>query len=128
MKEKLETVENEQKFREEILLPILNDLGFDDIHLTHGVNEYGGDIICSNRNKFDLLEWNAFVVKTGKISRSNSPELSKRLEGLITQALDTLIERNETEYGNYSISKIFIITNDSFTENAKHSIKGISCP
>ena len=77
MEQKLGNISNEEEFRQ-LLKEILEDLGFQDIEITHGKEEMGKDIVFSNRNKFKMKEWNALVAKVGKINTGNARKLKDK--------------------------------------------------
>jgi hypothetical protein len=80
LKSRLENINNEDEFQE-ILISILEDLRFEDIVINcgrRGHDEFGKDIVFSFRNKFNQTEWNAIVVKTGKIDQSIGRKINQK--------------------------------------------------
>ncbi len=125
LKSRLENINNEAEFQD-ILVSILEDLGFEDIVINcgrRGHNEFGKDIVFSCRNKFNQTEWNAIVVKTGKIDQSTGRKINKKVEEIIDQGSEALKIPYQNEKGsNFKITRIFIATNEHITDNAKNTI------
>lgn len=122
LNEILDNVENEEDFRK-ILINILEDLGYHDISMTHGVDEWGKDIVFSNRNRFRLLEWNAIVVKKGKINTDEAREMTKKFETIINQFKEAFEEPYRNDSGSkHRITRVFIATNEKITTRAKKRI------
>ena len=80
LSERLNSIENEAIFRKEILIPILRDLGYENVQETHGQYEYGVDILFSNINKFKIMEWNGIVAKTGDINLDEGTDISRKIK------------------------------------------------
>jgi len=126
LEEKLRNITNESEFQD-ILVDILNDLGFSDVTINcgrRGFDEFGKDIVFSHRNKFQKQEWDAIVVKTGKIDQPEGRELRNDIKEIIQKGLEALDIPFEDEKGNeYSITRVYIATNEKFTVKAKKSIR-----
>lgn len=123
---KLKELKNEQEFQE-LLALILENLGYTDIKIncgTRGHAEHGKDIVFSNINKFGSREWNAIVVKIGKIRAEEGRELYSYVKKIIDQGIDALETEYEDEKGSkFLITRVFIAVNDIITDAAKESIR-----
>ena len=121
----LENIKNEKEFQD-ILYKILTDMGFTDIKINcgrRGHSEFGKDIVFSHRNMFKHQEWDAIVVKTGKIDQPEGREIRKYIKEIINQGLEALYMPYEDEKGRkFEITRVFIATNDKITDPAKRSI------
>ncbi|MFX1327909.1 MAG: hypothetical protein ACFE91_07170 [Promethearchaeota archaeon] len=118
---KLNSIKNEKDFRNTILIPILKDLGYNNIQDTHGQHEYGVDILFSNQNRFNLMEWNAVVAKIGDINLEIGTELSQNLKKVFTQIYQAKsMNHLEKNYGNVKINRVFIVTNGKINYHAKN--------
>jgi len=118
---KLNLIKYERDFRKEILIPILKDLGYDNIQDIHGQHEYGVDILFSNLNKFGLMEWNGIVAKIGNINLDIGTEISQNLKKIITQIYQAKsMNHLEKNYGNIKITRIFVATNGKVNFHAKN--------
>ena len=123
LKEKLNSIEYEQVFRKEILIPILKDLGYDNIQDIHGPHEYGVDILFSNQNKFNLMEWNGIVAKINDINLKVGTELSQNLKSIFSQVYQAKsMNHLEKNYGNVKITRVFIATNGKINFYAKNAL------
>lgn len=117
---KLRSIKYEQDFRKEILIPILKDLGYDNIQEIHGQHEYGVDILFSNMNKFGIMEWNGIVAKIGNINFDVGTEISQNLKKISTQIYQAKsMNHLEKNYGNVKINRVFIATNGKLNFHAK---------
>lgn len=122
---RLENIKKEAEFQE-MLVTILDDLGFNDIVINcgrRGHDEFGKDIVFSYRNKFNQIEWNAIVVKTGKIDQSIGRKINRKVEEIIDQGSEALEIPYKNEKGsNFKITRVFIATNEYITDKAKSTI------
>lgn len=118
---KLNSIEYEKDFRNVILIPILKDLGYDNIQDIHGQHEYGVDILFSNQNRFNLMEWNAIIAKIGNIDFERGTELSQNLKKILTQVYQAKsMNHLEKNYGVVKINRVFIATNGKINYHAKN--------
>jgi len=121
LRDKLESIEFERDFREEILIPILKDLGFDNIQDTHGQHEYGVDILFSNINKFGLMEWNGIVAKIRNINLDEGTKISQNLKKIITQIYQAKsMYHLEKNYGDVKLTRVFVATNSKINYYARN--------
>ena len=121
LKKKLNSIENEQVFRKEILIPILKDLGYENIQDIHGQHEYGIDILFSNQNKFNLMEWNGIIAKIGDINFKIGTKLSQNLKKICDQVYQAKnMKHLEKNYGDIKITRVFIATNGKINFHAKN--------
>jgi len=118
---KLNSIKYEKDFRNIILVPILKDLGYDNIQDIHGQHEYGVDILFSNQNRFNLMEWNAIIAKIGNIDFEKGTELSQNLKKILTQVYQAKsMNHLEKNYGAVKINRVFIATNGKINYHAKN--------
>ena len=114
----------EKEFREQILIPILRDLGYDDIQDMHGQHEYGIDILFRKTNNFGVIEWNAIVAKRGNINKKGGVELSQKLRDIFDQTYEAFsMEHLEKNYGDVKITRVFIATNGVINYYAKKALQ-----
>ncbi len=123
LEQKLGNISKEEEFRQ-LLKEILEDLGFQDIELTHGTEEMGKDIVFSNRNKFKMKEWNAIVAKVGKINTDDARRLPDKIKLIIYQVEEAYDFKYQDDKGSrHPITRVFIATNESITKDAKKRIR-----
>ncbi len=126
LKVKLNEIENEQEFQE-LLAEILENLGYENIKINCGTrahDEQGKDIVFPNVNKFGSREWNAVIVKIGKIRAEEGRELYRYVRKIIDQGMDALETEYEDDKGSkFSITRIFIAVNETITDSAKKAIR-----
>ncbi len=123
----LENLKDENEFQD-IIYEVLHDLGFTDIKINcgrRGHSEFGKDIIFSHRNVFKHQEWDAIVVKTGKIDQPEGRgEIRKYIQDIIDKGSEAFDIPYEDEKGRkFQITRVFIATNDKITDFAKQSIR-----
>lgn len=125
LKSRLENINNEDEFQE-ILVNILEDLRFKDVLINcgrRGHDEFGKDIVFSFRNEFNQIEWNAIVVKIGKIDQSIGRKINQKLVKIIDQGSEALEIPYKNEKGSeFKITRVFIATNEYITDKAKKTI------
>ena len=123
LSERMHSIENESVFCKEILMPILKDLGYDNVQETHGQHEYGIDILFSNYNKFKIMEWNGIVAKTGNINLDEGTEMSRNLKNISKQVYQAKkMDHLEKNYRNVKITRVFIVTNGKINYHAKQAL------
>ncbi len=126
LEKKLRNIVDESEFQD-ILADILKDLGFSDVTNNcgrRGHDEFGKDIVFSHRNKFKTLEWDAIVVKTGKINQPEGRALRSYIKEIIEKGSEALDVPFKDERGiKFPITRVFIATNEEITDKAKKSIR-----
>lgn len=109
------------KFFQKNLIPILKDLGYNNIQDIHGQHEYGVDILFSNLDKFGLMEWNGIVAKRGNINIDIGTEISQNLKKLINQIYQAKsMNHLEKNYGNVKLTRVFVATNGKINFHARN--------
>jgi len=53
-----------------LIMPLLDEMGFQTVRYTHGGLDYGKDIVCWKENAFGDREWYAAQEKMGSIDGS----------------------------------------------------------
>ncbi|MFX1257495.1 MAG: hypothetical protein ACFFAN_06535 [Promethearchaeota archaeon] len=126
LEEKLRNIADESEFQD-ILADILKDLGFLDVTINcgrRGFDEFGKDIVFFHRNKFHKKEWDAIVVKTGKIDQPEGRNLRGYIKEIIQKGSDALDIPFRDEKGiKFPITRVFVATNEKITIKAKESIR-----
>jgi hypothetical protein len=115
----------EENFTNEVIIPLLNKMGFKRVETHHGAEERGLDLVPFYMvNPFDVREYYGIQVKSvdihGTASRDDGGNISTVLNQ-ITSALDTKYE-DAQEGTEYYIDHMIIITCGGITENAKRQI------
>ncbi len=124
LQKKLISLKSEDEFRKEVLIPILNDLGYKDVQETHGAHEYGVDILFRFDNNFGFIEWNCIVAKIGNINLDEGTDLSRNLKTISKQTYQAKnMEHLEKNYGDVKITRVFIATNEKINYNAIQALK-----
>lgn len=119
--ETLRRIGHEDKFREDVLMPLLGKMGLTPVH-THGSDERGKDIVCKESNEFRIIEWVAIVAKVGKITGSTSG--SSSFQTVLNQVKEAFSYpyKDPTTKTECSINKVLVVTNDEILQAAKNKI------
>jgi hypothetical protein len=111
---------NELLFTEELVIPLLNKLGFNHVRYNGGTNEFGKDIVFSETDRLSNERHYAAQVKVGNITG----EVNSVVDQILGQIEDTFsIEYDGIGVNNkFYISELLIISSGNITENAKVKI------
>jgi len=121
LRNRLKSIKYEKEFRNIILIPILKDLGYENIQDIHGPHEYGVDILFSNMNKFGLMEWNGIVAKIRNINFDKGTKISQNLKKIITQIYQAkFMNHLEKNYGDVKLTRVFVATNGTINYHARN--------
>lgn len=118
LENKLNNITNEKELRREVLIPILRDLGYDNVKETHGTREFGKDIVFTIRDKFGLPEWNVMVVKNQDIHGDTSKPNNFALNVLSELKLCKAMPYKDLNYGEKHFAKVYLVINGKFRDNA----------
>jgi len=111
---------DEPKFTKEVLIPLLRKMKYDNVKYNHGSDEYGRDVLFSERNKFGKEINFGIQVKAGDVSGGANSEIDA-LIGQLNDAFDMPFKRlgeNEEKY----VSTFIIAISGNFKKNAKEKI------
>jgi hypothetical protein len=114
------SVKTEEEFTICTVIPLLRDLGFEDVQYTHGVREYGKDVFFKRRTEFGTDEYWAAQVKFGDISGNSTRDIDNIIRQ-IDDAFGIPIENIYTKRKD-EISKVAVIISGVFKNNAKEKI------
>ncbi len=115
---------NENRLRQEVLIPLFREMGFKDVIEYHGTAEKGKDIIFYETDKFDAKIYTGVVVKKEPI---------KGAVGKPGGAMEVLFQVDQTFNEAYTdvyglkelvIDRCIVITSRNITNTAIESIKG----
>lgn len=112
---------NEKLFTTQLLLRLFGKMQFETVKYTHGINEFGKDIILSKINDFGEVEYIGVQVKAGNIKGNTKSVINDLLEQ-IQNAFNVPFNNDTTNEVCY-ITKLLIIVSGKITENARKLIK-----
>jgi hypothetical protein len=118
VKDKLEYIQKECNEPELFgdLSVLFKNKGFENVKITHGVKEYGKDLVFSKYDEtFEEDKWYAVIVKN-KPARQNDFMTGGEIANQILQAINKPYRTPRGEEKN--ISGIFIVINGNVTENS----------
>ena len=112
--------ETEETFAINLVMPLLRDLGFQNVRYNHGNREFGKDILFHRYTEFCEIEHWAVQTKLGDISG----EAGSLIDKILHQIDDgfKMPFHDSTSRMQQRISKFAIITSGKFTKNAIEKI------
>ena len=124
--EKLKLLRNfkEDRLTGQVIIPLLEKMGFKNITLTHGPLEKGKDLWFYKENDFEEREYTGVQVKAVDIHGSaaktgNAGEILTQAQQAFTHEFRDLYD-NKTKH----IDKYIVMTSGEIAETAKESIDG----
>lgn len=111
---------DEPKFTKEVVIPLLKRMNYGKVRYTHGVDEYGRDVIFSEINKFQEELFYGVQVKAGDVkggANSQIDALIGQLEDAFSMPIKILGDADK-KY----LSMFIIVISGNFKKNAKDKI------
>ncbi len=71
---------DEEEYTNEIIIPLLQNMGFSDVRNNHGIDEFGKDILFSDYNRFGIKQYHAAQVKFKNINGKNQGDMGDIIE------------------------------------------------
>ena len=118
-KEKLRMLQNldEKKLTEKILIPLFSEgMGCKDVQYTHGVLEFGKDIIYCTKDEFGNPVYTGVQVKKTKITTSSIDKIFRQINEAFGEPF------RDSSGKKKDLDKVVLITSNEFTEGAKESL------
>lgn len=119
---------NENEFRRQLIMPLFGkDSKKMNPHDNHGPNEQGIDVYYFEMDSMDNMQCVGVQLKVGDISmgqkKKSHPvnELFPQIENAFNSEIDSAIPQ-----GRYKISRLYIITTGSISDNAKTSLNNFT--
>lgn len=113
---------DEKAFRESLLLPLFERLGYLTVH-NHGVSEFGKDIVISKTNDFGIREYTGLVVKKGNVNVGAKKETAG-LYDIARQVSEAFNIKylDEVEKKEVTLDKSLVVCDGKISDNAKRTI------
>lgn len=110
----------ESVFTKELIIPLMQKMGFQHVRYNHGTTEFGRDVLFSELDRFGNSRRCAAQVKVGDISGG----ASSLIDTIIAQIDDafSMPVQGPGQAKNYHISELFIIISGKISENAVRKI------
>lgn len=114
---------NESDLRQ-LLVLTFRKANLKDVEETHGVVEFGKDIVFYEEDSLDRKTWTACVVKAGDIKQTGNVynDVLRQISECFDVELDTL------NHGRIRINNVLVITNGVFKPNVKTIINQAHAP
>jgi hypothetical protein len=114
---------SEAELTELVLIPLLIELNYQDIRYTHGMLEYGKDIVCSKYDHLDGHRYIGFTVKSSELDGSVSSSRSIReVHYQLRQALTTPFV-NPFDGNEVVLSHVYLLTPYTISQICIRSLK-----
>lgn len=111
----------EKQFTLDTVVPLLKALGFQGVRYTHGIDEYGRDLVFYDSDRFGFQRLYYAQIKYGNVSGSASSILNKIIsqveDGMTMPFFDTYLNEDKFPAGMY------LIISGEYTRNAKAKIR-----
>ena len=112
---------NEKRFTTEILMPLFQKMGFENIFYNHGKDEYGKDITFQETDKFGIPKIYGVQVKAGNISGKNNTQIDSLIYQIDDAFKIPFIDLNSRN--PQFVSTLIVACSGRFTHNAKEKIQ-----
>ena len=119
---------DELDFQRDVVIPLLNNLGYKNVRLRHGPNEYGKDIVCQFETPLSTLNV-AVVVKRGHLSAAISPkstakkpvnklsEVREQVHQAFNVPIDDAADKSQT-----AVNAVIVWISGSLRSNVHHQV------
>lgn len=111
---------NEEEFTRQYVIPALSSLGMFNIRYTHGIEEYGRDIVYQYKDNFGISRYGSAQVKIN--------DISGRANGKMKEILEQIDDSFSVKYKDVAamkevrINQVVIICSGKYTNNAQEKI------
>jgi len=116
---------SEDEFRQQVLVPLLKKMDYENVRLRHGAKEYGKDITYSESSKLNI-NYYAVVAKIGDISGAAAGKkttLIVTIEDQIKQAFTIPIQDvTDAHIDERYVNQVIIWTTGKISDNAQKRI------
>jgi hypothetical protein len=111
---------SERDFVKKRLIPLLRKLGFQHVRYTHGIDEYGRDVVFYDKDRFGVLRLYAGQAKLGDVSGKAGGEVDK----IIAQVEDAfkMPYKDVHQGGEKHVASVYVMISGRFARNAKEKI------
>ncbi len=111
---------DEAGFRTQVLIPLLNAMGYQDVDHTHGAHELGKDIVAWSESPDGSRAYTAFVVKVGRIGASATGDAGT-VATQIRQAFGSSF-RSKTAADVHQASTVQVVTTGTIKQPSREAI------
>ena len=119
--EKLKSLK-ESVLRTEVIIPLLNEIGFDYVKDCHGSNECGIDIFIETNDFFERHKYYGISLKTGDINNKSKTDLNSIKIILMQMDEAFLTQFPSSNYELIYLHGYYIITSGSISQSAENYI------
>ncbi len=99
-----------------LLVEVFSNLKFNEVIESHGINEFGKDIVFWDEDKLKRKIWYACVVKTKDINQKIFDEVARQINECFR------VKYSSLKQGKVKIDQVIVITNGIYKDNAKSQI------
>ncbi len=111
---------DEESFTKLYVIPALQKLGMINVRYTHGIEEYGRDIVYQYYDNFKKMRYGSVQVKSGNISGNAKGKLTEIIEQIgdsFSMPYKDISKRQEV-----NIEQVAIVCSGRYTNNAQNKI------
>lgn len=111
---------NQAQYTNNVIIPLLKNMGYMEVTYNHGIHEFGRGIIFSEYDRFGNKKYNVAQIISVDISGDN--------QNYINYIIDHILNAFDVEFNDLitkekkRISDFFMITSKTFEKNAKISL------
>jgi len=107
---------HEDEYTNNVVIPLLRQLGYSEVTYNHGIDEFGKDVVFADYDRFGNKIYHAAQIKVGDLSGSNRNQMSDLINH-VERAFNVPFEDLVTK-AKVKLSHFFVITSGRFTRNA----------
>ena len=119
-KAKLEILQrlDEETLTKEFLIPLFSEgMGYKNVQYTHGILEFGRDIIYCAKDEYDNSVYTGVQVKATKVTTRSTDTIIRQINSAFGQPFVDPSDGKKKD-----IDRVVLITSHEFTEGAKESL------
>lgn len=110
---------NEDDFRDEVIIPLFKEMGFNGVKNTHGSMEFGRDVVFYTVDPFGNKTWHCSQLKVEQIHGTKSNEGNYgEISSQIKAAFSTPY-RHAVSGDKVNMTTMYVITSQDFTDEAE---------
>jgi hypothetical protein len=113
---------DESTLRTDVLIPLLEKMGYKDISERHGATEFGKDIVCWKANDVDGRRYLAVVAKAKNLQ--GSAAAAREVAGQVLECFNVKGTDPAEPAREFRVHEVWVVSNKKITEPAQNSIIG----
>jgi len=116
--ELFEQYKSEAEFREKYISPLLTRLGFQQVALTHGQQEFGKDLVFAESHLLAGIRYSATQVKHLKVvTQQDAPNLLRQIQEAFNAPFKVLGSHRDAH-----VASVYIMNSGTYSEGARTAL------